>query len=76
MLITLTIKTACNNDIKREHSEAEVKKAMEHLIDRATNYDIEALETIYHKDFHTTLVLPNNEVITYNKEEFKTHFAK
>jgi ketosteroid isomerase-like protein len=49
---------------------------MDHLIDRATNFDIEALNTIYHDDFHTTLVMPDDTVVTYNKEEFKTHFAK
>lgn len=58
------------------HTPEAIRKAMEHLIDRATNFDTEALETIYHKDFHTTLVLPNGEVVIYNKEEFKAHFAK
>lgn len=58
------------------HTPKAIREAMDHLIDRATNYDVEALESIYHKDFHTTLVLPNGEVITYNKKEFKEHFAK
>lgn len=58
------------------HTKEAVRQAMDHLIDRATNFDIEALETIYHKDFHTTLIMPGGEVKTYNKAEFKAHFAK
>lgn len=58
------------------HSKAAIRAAMDHLIDRATQYDIEALEEIYHRDFHTTLVMPDSTVVTYNKQEFKAHFAK
>lgn len=75
-ILTLIIMTACTNKEVKHHTKEDVKKAMEHLIDRATNYDIEALETIYHKDFHTTLIMPDSKVITYNKKEFKEHFAK
>ncbi len=64
------------NAQKETHTKEAVQKAMEHLIDRATNFDIDALELIYHKDFHTTLIMPDSEVITYNKQEFKAHFAK
>ncbi|MCV6624152.1 MAG: nuclear transport factor 2 family protein [Cellvibrionaceae bacterium] len=49
---------------------------MNHLIDRATHFDVDALETIYHKDFHTTLINPDDTVITYNKDEFISHFRK
>lgn len=58
------------------HRKEDIRAAMDHLIDRATNYDIEALETIYHRDFHTTLVLPDGTVKTYDKEGFKAHFAE
>ncbi|UTW63740.1 nuclear transport factor 2 family protein [bacterium SCSIO 12741] len=58
------------------HTQEAIRETMDHLIDRATQFDVEALEEIYHKDFHTTLVLPNGEVTTYNKQEFKDHFAK
>lgn len=61
---------------KETHTPKAVRAAMEHLIDRATNFDIDALDTIYHQDFHTTLVLPDGGVVTYNKQEFKDHFAK
>lgn len=58
------------------HNKEAVRKAMEHLIDRATNFDVEALDSIYHKDFYTTLVMPDGKVLRYNKVEFKAHFAK
>lgn len=61
---------------KGTHTEEGVREAMNHLIDRATHFDVDALETIYHKDFHTTLIMPDNTVVTYNKQEFITHFRK
>lgn len=61
---------------KETHTKEAIRAAMDHLIDRATNFDIDALETIYHDDFHTTLVMPDSTVKTYNKKEFKAHFAK
>ncbi|NRD74806.1 DUF4440 domain-containing protein [Shewanella sp. VB17] len=61
---------------KVTHTKKAIRAAMDNLIDRATNFDVEALETIYHKDFHTTLVMPDSTVMTYNKDEFKAHFAK
>lgn len=75
-LLILFMMTTFTKAQTPKHREADIKKAMEHLIDRATNFDVEALETIYHKDFHTTLVMPDGQVITYNKQEFKNHFAK
>lgn len=61
---------------KATHTNEVIRAAMDHLIDRATNFDIEALETIYHEDFHTTLVMPDSTGVTYDKAEFKAHFAK
>jgi len=49
---------------------------MDHLIDRATRFDVDALEAIYHRDFHTTLVMPDSTVTTYDKEAFIAHFRK
>ena len=49
---------------------------MDHLIDRTTQFDVDALETIYHRDFHTTLVMPDSTVATYDKEGFIAHFRK
>ena len=61
---------------KATHTNEAIRAAMDHLIDRATNFDVDALETIYHKDFHTTLVNPDSSVNTFSKEEFITHFRK
>lgn len=61
---------------RETHTNEAIRRAMDHLIDRATNFDIEALDTIYHKDFHTTLINPDSSVVTYDKESFKAHFAK
>jgi hypothetical protein len=49
---------------------------MDHLIDRATKYDVGALESIYHDDFHTTLIAPDSTVTTFTKREFIEHFRK
>ena len=49
---------------------------MHRLIDRATNFDAGALETIYRGDFHTTLVMPDSSVTTYDKEVFIAHFRR
>lgn len=66
-----------DNEMTREtHTKEAVRAAMDHLIDRATNFDVGALETIYHNDFHTTLVMPDSTVVTYSKREFITHFSK
>lgn len=64
------------NAQNKTHTKEAVKAAMEHLIDRATNYDVDALDYIYHDDFHTTLIMPDGKVKTYNKKEFKDLFAK
>lgn len=56
------------------HTLAAIRQAMDQLIDRATQFDVDALETIYHRDFHTTLVMPDSQVKTYSKPEFIAHF--
>jgi len=61
---------------KATHTNEAIRAAMDHLIDRASNFDVDALETIYHNGFHTTLVMPDNTVNTYDKAEFITHFRK
>ena len=40
------------------------------------DFDVDALETIYHRDFHTTLVMPDSTVATYNKEGFIARFRE
>ena len=58
------------------HTKEAIRAAMDHLIDRATKFDVDALETIYHKDFHTTLVLPDSKVNTFDKQAFIAHFRQ
>ena len=58
------------------HTKEAIRAAMDHLIDRATHFDVDALETIYHRDFHTTLVMPDGTVNTYGKKAFIAHFRK
>ena len=61
---------------KPTHTNEAIRAAMDRLIDRATQFDVDALETIYHRDFHTTLVMPDGTVATYDKEGFIAHFRK
>ena len=58
------------------HTKKAIRAAMDHLIDRATRFDVDALETIYHRDFHTTLVLPDDAVRTFDKRGFIAHFRQ
>ncbi len=76
MILILTTMTTSLSAQQQTHSIEAIRAAMDHLIDRATKFDVKALETIYHKDFHTTLVSPDGNVTTYNKEEFIAHFAR
>ncbi len=41
---------------------------MELLIDPAVNFDIEALESIYHDDFQTTQIMSDSTVQTFNTQ--------
>ena len=61
---------------KPTHTRAAIRTAMDQLIDRATRFDVDALETIYHRDFHTTLVRPDGAVSTYDKAGFIAHFRR
>ena len=38
-------------EYKGTHTKEAIRAAMDHLIDRATNFDVDALEKIYHDDF-------------------------
>lgn len=75
-LLTIITMATISNAQQETHTKAAIRKAMDHLIDRATHFDVKALETIYHKNFHTTLIMPDDKVVTYNKREFIEHFAK
>ena len=58
------------------HTKEAVRAAMDHLIDRATQFDVDALDTIYHQDFPTTLVMLDSTDSAYDKEGFIAHFRK
>lgn len=58
------------------HTKEAIRAAMDNLIDHAARFNVDALETIYHSDFHTTLVSPDNKVTTFDKKGFITHFRK
>ncbi len=58
------------------HTKEVIRAAMDDLIDRTTQFDVDAPETIYHRDFHTTLVMPDSTVATYDKEGLIAHFRK
>ena len=45
-------------------------------INLAANFETGALETIYHRDFHTTLVMPDNSVTTYDRQVFIAYFRR
>ena len=53
-----------------------IRAAMDHLIDRTARIDVDVLETIYHRDFHTTLIMPGSTVGTCDKQEFIAHLRK
>jgi ketosteroid isomerase-like protein len=54
---------------------AEVKKTIDDLIQTATNYDIDALDRIYHKDLEVTMVSADFDVNIANKDDFKAIFS-
>lgn len=58
------------------HTKEATRSSMDRLTDSATHYDVDSLPTIYHKDFPTTLVLPDSTVATDDKEEFIAYFRK
>ena len=58
------------------HTKEAIRAAIGRLIDRATHFDVDALETIYHRDFHTTLVMPDSTVSAYDKAGVLAHPCK
>ena len=58
------------------HTKEAIRAAMDHLIDRATQFDVDALEAIHHRDFHPTLVMPDSALATHDKEGSIAHFRK
>lgn len=57
------------------HTEAQVQAAVDNLIEKATSYDIEALDAIYHDDLHIVMVDHEDNVDVSDKARFKALFA-
>lgn len=60
---------------KSTHTIEYVREQMQNLINRATSYDVSALETIYHDDLHIMILDLDNNVKTSNKREFINYFS-
>ena len=58
------------------HTKEAVRAAIDHLIDRTTQFDVDALDTIYHRDFPTTLVMLDSTVSAYDKAGVLAHSRK
>lgn len=58
------------------HTEKQVRSKIEELIKKATSYDIDSLDYIYHKDLFIIMVDPKDKVKTFNKAQFKKLFAE
>lgn len=55
--------------------EADVRKAIDDLIQTATTYDVETLDRIYHDTLHVVMIDHEDNVNTANKAAFKGLFA-
>lgn len=53
---------------------AEVRNAIDALIQTATNYDVDVLERIYHDDLKVIMIDTNHNVNTANKSTFTDLF--
>ena len=60
--------------MKKNPRTAEVKKAIDELIQTATTYDIETLDRIYHDDMTVVMVDTDDNVNTADKAAFKDIF--
>ncbi|XMO87452.1 nuclear transport factor 2 family protein [Algibacter sp. AS12] len=59
---------------KRNNGTNTVKKVIVDLIQTATNYDVETLDTIYHNDLNVIMIDTDDNLNTANKEAFKGLF--
>lgn len=55
--------------------QAEVRQAIDDLIQTATTFDVDVLERIYHDNLHVVMVDTDHNVNTANKAAFKGLFA-
>lgn len=59
-------------DTKRD---ADVRQAIDDLIQTATTYDVETLDRIYHDELHVVMIDHEHNLNTADKEAFKGLFA-
>ena len=53
------------------HTEEQIRAKIDELIDKATRYDLDSLDTIYHDDLHIVTVDHEDNVGIYDKARFK-----
>lgn len=61
--------------IRNDSREAEVRQAIDDLIQTATTYDVEALGRIYHDSLHVVMIDTDHNVNIADKATFKGLFA-
>ena len=57
------------------HTEEQVRAKVDELIEKATSYDIESLDRIYHDNLHIIMVDHEDKVSVFNKAQFKELFS-
>ncbi len=60
--------------IKETHTTDAVKTVIEDLIQTATSYDVDVLDTIYHDNLNVVMIDTEDNLNTANKEVFKGLF--
>ena len=58
------------------HTKERVQAKIDELIQKATSYDIESLDRIYHDDLHIIMVDHKDNINIFNKTQFKELFTK
>ena len=61
---------------KNTHTKKKVQAKIDKLIKKATSYDIESLDRIYHDNLHIIMVDDQGNINTFNKTQFKALFSK
>ena len=58
------------------HTKEQVQAKIDELIRKATSYDIESLDQIYHDDLHIIMLDHKDNINIFNKTQFKELFTK
>ena len=57
------------------HTKEQVQAKIDELIQKATSYDIESLNQIYHDNLNIIMIDNKDKINTFNKTQFKDLFA-